>query len=102
MGWNGHYLIGYFTAITITALITVTVITLHDPAPTPSHSATSSCDVAREAFQTGSEAEIIDSLNALVADKTVNATARKNARYYIDSDKASKPVQERIQFFCNF
>jgi hypothetical protein len=75
-------------------------VMLAAPALAPATPAASSCDVAREVLLTGSEADITASMKALVADKTVNATARQLAHDYIGRDKASKSAQERIQFFC--
>lgn len=46
----------------------------------------SSCDVVREAFLTGTPAELEASLKALIADKAANATAREYADYYLHRD----------------
>lgn len=46
----------------------------------------SACDVVREAFLTGTPAELEASLKALVADKTADATAREYADYWLHRD----------------
>lgn len=46
----------------------------------------SSCDVVREAFLTGTPAELEASLKALIADKAADATAREYADNYLHRD----------------
>jgi hypothetical protein len=58
---------------------------LVDPEPEPAAPG-STCDVAREAFLTGTEAEIEAALAALVADTTADATAREAAQSYLEED----------------
>jgi hypothetical protein len=128
VGWNGHTLVGYCLALVVTFLIGAKMVSVHDfpSAPTSVSSSfsgagwatsggkasdpvapfsaareASSCDKLQDAIQTGREAEIIASLQAIVADKTVNVTAREDARHYIGQDKASKSAQGRIQFYCH-
>lgn len=54
----------------------------------------SSCDVVREAFLTGTPAELEASLKALVADKAADATAREYADYWLNRDKGDAQMQE--------
>jgi hypothetical protein len=56
--------------------------------------AASTCSVVREAFLTGTPAELTASLKALIADKTADATAREYADYYLNRDKAQPDMQE--------
>jgi hypothetical protein len=44
----------------------------------------STCDVAREAFLTGSPADIKIAMQGLIADTTADATAREYAQTYLD------------------
>jgi len=60
----------------------------------PAKPKASSCDVAREAILTGSQAQINKAMKALVADKSADATAREYARYYIGRDKGDKDMRE--------
>jgi len=78
--------------------------TASDPvAPTSTARQASSCDKLQDAIRTGRRAaDIIASMLAIVADKTVNATARQDARHDIGQGKASKSVQERVQFYCQW
>ena len=73
--------------------------------PTTAAPAPSTCDLAREAILTGTPADITKAMNALVADKTANATAREYARYYTGRDKDSKDLREMdvslIQMSCS-
>lgn len=52
------------------------------------------CAVAREAFLTGTPAELEASLKALVADKGADATAREYADYWLNRDKGDAQMQE--------
>jgi hypothetical protein len=74
------------------------------PAGDPSPSAASSCDALAEAILAGSEADIIATMNALLADASANATAREYAGYYLGRDAANRSVQEKqipiIRFYC--
>lgn len=56
--------------------------------------AASTCDVTREAFLTGTQAEINASLKALMADKTADSTAREYADYYLNRDKGEPEMQK--------
>ena len=74
-------------------------------APTPEAApVASTCDVAREAILTGTPAKIEESMKALVADKSANATAREYARYYMVRDAGDKQLREMdvslIQMSC--
>ena len=73
--------------------------------PTTAAPAPSTCDLAREAILTGTPADITKAMNALVADKTANATAREYARYYTGRDKDNKQFREMdvslIQMSCS-
>jgi len=127
VNWNGHYLIGYTVAIVITFLTRAKMVTVHESAPgstsvissllgtgwtswkdpgaaaaTPS---ASSCDLAPEASLTGSRAGIVDAMNALVADKRLEATAREHAGNYRGRDASNKSRQDKeitiIEFYCD-
>ena len=67
--------------------------------------AASSCDVAREAFLTGTDADIVNSMNCVLADRTAHDTARQFAKFYNGRDKANKSKQEMdiktVQFYCS-
>lgn len=52
------------------------------------------CAVAREAFLTGTPAEVTASLKALVADKIADATAREYADYWLNRDKNDAAQRE--------
>jgi hypothetical protein len=69
-------------------------------APASTARQASSHDRVQDALRTGREADIIASMQAIVADKAVNATARQGARHYIGQGKASESVQERVQVYC--
>ena len=73
------------------------------PAPEPVEKA-STCDIAREALLTGSATDKKNAMNALIADKTADATAREYAQYYNVRDKNDKDMQEMdkslIQMSC--
>lgn len=73
-------------------------------AKAPAAPKASTCDVVKEAFLTGTPAEITASLKALVKDKTADATAREYAQYYVGRDKGNKQMQEMdislIQMSC--
>jgi hypothetical protein len=53
-----------------------------------------SCDRVREAFLTGSPGEIKSALQALVADRSADGTARKYAQYYMGRDAGDPTMQE--------
>lgn len=62
--------------------------------PEPSKAA-STCDVVREALLTGTEAEKTEAMQALVADKTADATAREYAQYWLtDGARGASEAQE--------
>lgn len=65
--------------------------------PTPSTPAVSSCDRVREAFLTGTKAEIEAALRALVADRSADGTAREYAGYYLKRDRNSADLREMDQ-----
>lgn len=56
--------------------------------------AVSACDGAREAFLTGTPAEIESALRALIADRTANNIAREYAQYYLVRDKTNPDLRE--------
>ena len=58
---------------------------LVEPEPDPAAPSTT-CDVAREAFLTGSDGKIEAALEALVADRAADATARETAQSYLEED----------------
>jgi hypothetical protein len=64
--------------------------------------AASTCDVAREAFLTGTEAEIEAALEALVADRDADATAREAAQSYLEeSDPTLRRLhKDLVQVLC--
>lgn len=69
--------------------------TVEAAAPAPEAApATSTCDNAREAFLTGSKADIQKALKALQSDKSADSTAREYARYYLVRDAGNKSLQE--------
>jgi len=74
-------------------------------ASAPATPAATSCDVAREAFLTGTEADIINSMNGVLADRTAHDTARQFAKFYNGRDRANKSKQEMdiktVQFYCS-
>lgn len=63
------------------------------------------CDTAREAFLTGSPAEIKAALRALIRDKSADATAREYAQYYLERDADDPELQDMdkslIQASCS-
>jgi hypothetical protein len=85
-------------------------VMFHAPAPAnaaasaPSPSAASSCDALEEAILTGSKADIVATMNAVLADTSATATAREYAGYYLGRDAANRSVQEKqipiIRFYC--
>ena len=54
--------------------------------PTTEAPAASTCDVAREALLTGTQADKDAAMAALVADTTADATARESAQKYLTED----------------
>jgi uncharacterized protein YkwD len=70
----------------------------------PAATVATTCDVAREAFLTGSKAQIKAAMKKLQADKTADATAREYARYYLVRDAGEPDMQEMdvslIQMSC--
>ena len=71
--------------------------------PEPESAAASTCDVAREAFLTGSDEEIEAALVALVADTTADATAREAAQSYLEEDDPTLRGlhKELVQYTCS-
>ena len=73
---------------------------LVDPEPEPA--APSTCDVAREAFLTGSDEEIEAALAALVADTTADASAREAAQSYLGGRPDAAGLHEDlVQYTCS-
>lgn len=74
-------------------------------APKEAEPKASTCDVAREAFLTGSPADITKALKALIKDKKADATAREYADYYLNRDKGQPDLQDMdktlIQSACS-
>ncbi len=68
--------------------------TTSDTTPVTTAPAASTCDVAREAFLTGTPAEIDAALEALIADKTADATAREYADYYLNRDAGDASMRD--------
>jgi uncharacterized protein YkwD len=70
-----------------------------------SYPSASSCDLAREAILTGGRAGIVDAMPALVADKTLSATAREHAGDYSGRDASNRSRQDKkipiIKFYCD-
>jgi hypothetical protein len=64
-------------------------------APAPATPSASSCDVAREAFLTGTEANIINSMNGVLADRTAHNTARQFAKFYNGRDRPTSSNRKR-------
>lgn len=75
------------------------------PAPAEQADKPTTCDVAREAILTGTPKQIKKAFEALVKDKTADATAREYARYYLGRDKNDKDLREMdiglIQMSCS-
>ena len=72
------------------------------PTAAPVTSAMSPCDQLQKAIGNDSRADIIASMQLIAEDKTVNDTAREDARYYLGHPNASESVQESVKFYCNF
>ncbi len=53
-----------------------------------------SCDLAREALLTGSQADINRAMAGLIADKTADGTAREYADYYLHRDATNKTLRD--------
>ena len=70
--------------------------------PEPESAAASTCDVAREAFLTGTEAEIEAALAALVADTAADASAREAAQSYLEEDDPTLRGlhKDLVQYTC--
>ena len=64
----------------------------------------SSCDKLQEALLTG-PGDVRASVQAILWDKTANATAREIAKHYLDLDPANTPRQktdlEIIKDYCS-
>lgn len=75
------------------------------PEETKEEEKASTCDQAREAFLTGTEADIEKALKALIKDKNADATAREYADYYLNRDSDQPDLQEMdkslIQTACS-
>ena len=71
--------------------------------PEPEPAAPSTCDVAREAFLTGTEEEIEAALAALVADTTADAAAREAAQSYLEEDDPTLRGlhKDLVQYTCS-
>lgn len=71
--------------------------------PEPEPAAASTCDVAREAFLTGTDEEIEAALEALVADTTADASAREAAQSYLEEDDPTlRGIQkDLVQYACS-
>jgi hypothetical protein len=75
---------------------------LVEPEPEPAAPATT-CDVAREAFLTGSDEEIEAALEALVADRGADAMAREAAQSYLEEDDPTLRGLQKdlVQYACS-
>jgi len=64
--------------------------------------AATTCDVVREAFLTGAPSEIAGALQALIADRSADATAREYAQKYLtQTDPGLKDMDKSlIQMSC--
>jgi hypothetical protein len=69
----------------------------------PETTAPSTCDVAREAFLTGTEEEIEAALGALIEDRDADATAREAAQSYLETDDPTlRGIQQNfVQYACS-
>jgi hypothetical protein len=65
-----------------------------DDDPLPTGDDTTTCDVAREAFLTGTPAEIEAALKALIEDESADAIAREYAQHYLVRDAADQTAQD--------
>jgi hypothetical protein len=75
-----------------------------EPADPPAPAAAAStCDVAREAFLTGTPEQIEAAMRALIADRTADATAREYAQKYLEEDNADLKDMNKslIQMSCS-
>lgn len=75
-----------------------------EPAPPPAPAAAAStCDVAREAFLTGTPDQIEAAMRALIADRSADATAREYAQKYLEEDNADLKDMNKslIQMSCS-
>jgi hypothetical protein len=70
--------------------------------PEPETTAPSTCDVAREAFLTGTDEEIEAALEALVADRDADAMAREAAQEYLEEDNSTLRGMQKdlVQLAC--
>lgn len=66
------------------------------PKPKPKKKV-SSCAQAREAFLTGSKADVNRALKRLKSDRKADGIAREYAGYYLGRDKNNKSLQEMDQ-----
>lgn len=86
---------------TATVVPSVSAPAKETPKTTPK---VSTCDAVREAFLTGTQAEIEAALKALVADKTADGTAREYADYYLVRDAKEPSLRDMdktlIQTVC--
>jgi|SRR6476469_3195756 len=71
-------------------------------ATTTQTAAATTCDVVREAFLTGAPSEIAGALQALIADRSADATAREYAQKYLtQTDPGLKDMDKSlIQMSC--
>lgn len=72
---------------------------------TPSESTSTSCDIAREAFLTGSQEQINAALTDVVADQSADASAREAAQNYLnenDEELLRELYKTSVQTYCSF
>ena len=67
------------------------------PAAEAPAASVSTCDAVREAFLTGTPAQIAKALHALQIDKTADATAREYAQYWLIRDAKEKDMRSMDQ-----
>jgi hypothetical protein len=97
--WLKKIVAGSALILTVAACATASPIPQGTVAPAPAASPTtaavvSTCDAVREAFLTGTPAQVLASLTALKADRTADGTAREYADYYMDRDKNQADLQK--------
>jgi hypothetical protein len=72
------------------------------PAASTVQTAATTCDVAREAFLTGTPSQIAGAMQQLLADRSAPATAREYAQKYLaETDPQMKDMDKSIiQEYC--
>jgi hypothetical protein len=83
---------GFLAVTAIACAAPVTPVTLPDA--TSPVSVASTCAVAREAFLTGTQAQIEAAMAALQADKASDPMAREYASYYLTRDAGNPDLRQ--------